>query len=491
MRNIILILALALATTTYSAEIPVYSLNGLKSALDTASDGDEIILVPATYTLDVRIKRAFTIRSRYPGDPTCVRKTIVNGYVRTEADGAAVDGITVTGAILCDSKAIIINNRIIGEGYEGISASGGHGSVFTGNFIESRFIGIEAEVRDTIIIGNTLVSCVHAVRVSNSQLVADNYIVGNDVGVIATSFVAIPALIGNMIINNKVQALVGEQVTAIGNIICGNVSASGGGGMSATGIAMGNIIVGNVAPRGGGIYAGERLTMANNVIVGNRAEIGGGVCNAPEGATRVLLGNSIIWGNMASSGPQLALQTSWGIYGSVTVVNSLVEGGQSAVYLAPAMRLLWEDRNIDADPLFVDPGHWDDAGTPDDLSDDTFIPGDYHLLPGSPCIDAGTDDVDNPDTTTIETLPASDIAGLPRVIDGNLDGTATVDIGAYEYLPGDVNYDGKVNVLDLLLVRNSLGRDPASSIEARKADVNADGAVNVEDMITVRGRLGR
>ena len=54
-----------------------------------------------------------------------------------------------------------------------------------------------------------------------------------------------------------------------------------------------------------------------------------------------------------------------------------------------------------------------------------------------------------------------------------------------------MNYDGRVNVLDLILVRNCLGRDPASSIEARKADVNADGAVNVEDLLIVRGRLGR
>jgi len=54
-----------------------------------------------------------------------------------------------------------------------------------------------------------------------------------------------------------------------------------------------------------------------------------------------------------------------------------------------------------------------------------------------------------------------------------------------------VNHDGRVNVLDLILLRNCLGRDPASSVEARKADVNADGAVNVQDLLVVRGRLGK
>jgi len=148
----------------------------------------------------------------------------------------------------------------------------------------------------------------------------------------------------------------------------------------------------------------------------------------------------------------------------------------------------WGPGIIDSDPRFVRSGYWDDNGTPK-YSDDTFIPGDYHLLPGSPCIDAGTNDVDNPDTPEIETLPATDLAGLPRVIDGDLDGTATVDIGAYEYLPGDANYDGRVNVLDLILVRNSLGRDPASSLEARKADLNYDGKVDIMDLLLARGRL--
>ena len=60
-----------------------------------------------------------------------------------------------------------------------------------------------------------------------------------------------------------------------------------------------------------------------------------------------------------------------------------------------------------------------------------------------------------------------------------------------EYLPGDVNYDGKVNILDLIFVRNSLGRDPASFPAARKADLNNDGKVNVLDLIAARNGLQR
>ncbi|NIQ40034.1 MAG: hypothetical protein GTN81_15845, partial [Proteobacteria bacterium] len=48
------------------------------------------------------------------------------------------------------------------------------------------------------------------------------------------------------------------------------------------------------------------------------------------------------------------------------------------------------DGNIDQDPSFVDPDN-----------------GDFHLQPGSPCIDAGTDNVQD--------LPLEDFEGDPRI----------------------------------------------------------------------------
>ena len=53
--------------------------------------------------------------------------------------------------------------------------------------------------------------------------------------------------------------------------------------------------------------------------------------------------------------------------------------------------------NINADPLFVDPGN-----------------GDYHLGPDSPCIDVGNNDA--PD------LPDYDFEGDVRILDGDGDG---------------------------------------------------------------------
>src|SRR2546425_267476 len=68
---------------------------------------------------------------------------------------------------------------------------------------------------------------------------------------------------------------------------------------------------------------------------------------------------------------------------------------------------------------------------------------DFRLTAGSPVIDAGT----NTPAPGV-TLSALDLDGQPRVQDGNSDGTATVDLGAYEFLVPDCDGDGVPNALD-------------------------------------------
>jgi len=68
----------------------------------------------------------------------------------------------------------------------------------------------------------------------------------------------------------------------------------------------------------------------------------------------------------------------------------------------------------------------------------------------------------------------------------------TTGIGAAAQLPwdGDANGDCKVNVLDLVLVRNCLNQDVGTGDNA-KADVNRDGRINILDLIYVRNRLNQ
>jgi hypothetical protein len=72
--------------------------------------------------------------------------------------------------------------------------------------------------------------------------------------------------------------------------------------------------------------------------------------------------------------------------------------------------------NINTDPKFVDKDG-----------------GNLRLQSGSPCIDRGNNYLDYfPTVPGFQLLPATDLDGNWRVVDGNNDGTATVDMGAYE-----------------------------------------------------------
>jgi len=73
-------------------------------------------------------------------------------------------------------------------------------------------------------------------------------------------------------------------------------------------------------------------------------------------------------------------------------------------------------------PLLPGPGNFTDAPR----FVDTNGWSDLRLQADSPCIDGGTN---------LSGLISTDILGLPRPMDGNGDGLARFDIGAYEFNP--------------------------------------------------------
>jgi hypothetical protein len=86
------------------------------------------------------------------------------------------------------------------------------------------------------------------------------------------------------------------------------------------------------------------------------------------------------------------------------------------------------------DPLFIDPGYWDDSGTPSDPDDDFWVDGDYHLQAGSPCIDTASNNAPG--------LPETDLDGHARIL------CTVVDMGAYESGIGDYDCDDDVDLND-------------------------------------------
>jgi hypothetical protein len=161
-------------------------------------------------------------------------------------------------------------------------------------------------------------------------------------------------------------------------------------------------IVGNSAGNlGGGIWAGgTTYQIVHSVIAGNSSHAGGAIyhtapdpfpdpCPCPPATTIGDVEFTTIAGNTATSG-------ATGIYDNfdgLTVQNSIV--AQSGLAVDARASITWRyndttgtfsgmsptghDGNIATDPGFVDPS------------------GDYHLAPGSACINAGDPSISDPD----------------------------------------------------------------------------------------------
>ncbi|MHC4750240.1 MAG: choice-of-anchor Q domain-containing protein [Planctomycetota bacterium] len=188
-----------------------------------------------------------------------------------------------------------------------------------------------------------------------------------------------------------------------------NTASYGGGGMGndACNPSVTNCtFTGNTADDGGGIYnwsSGPSVT--NCTLIYNSADWhGGGIFNWISNPT---VTNCILWGDSATSGPEIYI----GLLADTTVTYSDVQDDPGVVWPG--------EGNINAEPCFED--------------------ADGRLPLGSPCIDVG-----NNDAVTVET----DLDGNPRIADGDLDGIAFVDMGAYEYVDVDADNDGIEDSID-------------------------------------------
>lgn len=175
------------------------------------------------------------------------------------------------------------------------------------------------------------------------------------------------------------------------NLISGNI-ADGIKCSSGSPTIFNNKIWGNA---GNGICCSQhnQSSIINNTIVNNSLD---GIYCSP---SAVVFTNNILAYN--AIGFEISLSST----GTATFSHNCVYGNDTDY--SGVTDPTGTSGNISADPGFV-----------------STVYGNLHIQPDSPCIDAGDDSAINSDWT--------DIDNLARFQDGNGDGTASVDIGAYE-----------------------------------------------------------
>jgi len=310
------------------------------------------------------------------------------------------------------------NIAVIGEDRETTIIDGGHnGSVVTFDSIE----GTAAALSNFTITGGNAYDGGGIYCSSSAPTIKDNIITGN-----------VSETYGGGISCNYSSPII------MNNTITSN-SAIYGGGISfdryTSSVIKGNNINGNSAEEGGGIgcFTFSSPTITNNTIVGNSASTnGGGIYCYYVSAPSVT--NTIIWDNTAPTDPNISVYFSDPFFNYCDVMGSWEGGG-----------------NIDAVPQFTTPEN-----------------GDYTLQEGSPCIDAGTADLDGDGLEDI-----TDYYGF------------SPDMGAFEYEGenecdlGDVNCDDFLDVLDFVIMINLILANEYDII----ADMNEDGQLDILDVV--------
>lgn len=237
-------------------------------------------------------------------------------------------------------------------------------------------------------------------------------------------------------------------------------SSGGGGGVGIQGNALlfDSVITNNTARAsnygGGGVYFKNGGTISNGVVKANSASggIGGGLL-LWEGSARAY--NTLVAGNSAQNGGGVYFRNANGRLYNCTVAGNAASSIGNNIFREVAAQTvntivaggIHSTSGTDTNGYFGDdPGFLDAAN------------GDYSLDASSICIDAGS--------TLAYAADATDVSlSKLRVIDGDGDGIATIDIGAYEYDPATapVGSSFRAGIPDIAAYPMSVSFTPALS----------------------------
>jgi len=207
-------------------------------------------------------------------------------------------------------------------------------------------------------------------------------------------------------------------------IIRGNeaVEQSGGYyGRLGSSLLINSLITGNKSGKhGGGVYFNvETPEMINSTVSGNfSGERGGGISMI--GGSVVGIKNTIVWGNASPEGNEL-----WVCNNCITNLDFSVYDNSTGDVFITSGGVVNATNSLTSDPAFVYHIAPSATNTPN-------TSGNYMIKSTSPAIDVALN-------AHVPAAVIEDLRGRVRIIDGDNNATATVDMGAYEYDPDYCN----------------------------------------------------
>jgi parallel beta-helix repeat protein len=366
------------------------SASAIQAQIDAATDGDSILVPPGVYIGTINISgKNITVASEQGPLVTVIDGNRLDSVVTINSNSSTLEGFTIQ------------NGRHVTVGGGGIDVGGSAPTILNNIVANNRSRGIELAFTSAVVRQNTIRNNIGGgiwIRGAGSAVVIDNYILNNsgpssslDAGGISMNAAGTP--------------------TIQDNTISGNTGGAISMGNSSNALILQNIISNNSGVNCGGIEwlvpsGNDGPRVINNTIVYNDGGQGSAICADGFDAQTLLINNiiaakagqtAIYCGDFNNLDPPIIefnnVYSSSGLgYGGICTDQTGING------------------NVFGDPLFVD-----------------IANEEYQLRATSPSIDAG----DN----TVPDIPALDIIGNTRFIDGDQNGSTIVDMGAYEHIP--------------------------------------------------------
>jgi CSLREA domain-containing protein len=352
--------------------------------------------------------------------------TLTNVTVSGNSAGGGGGGIHDFGGAMTLIDSTVSGNTVNSGSGGGIFLNSNStltvdGSAVSGNTTPDTGGGVHNEGELTIINGSTITGNTSALvtggihlETGSSMTMANSEVSNNDPEGIILDGGSSASVTGSLISGNAGSGFnVTGTLVLSDSLVSNNSVAGNGGGIDVSGGVVtitGSTFSGNSANDGGAIFSNGTVELTNSTISGNTATgLGGGG----------ILNNVVA--DLTATNVTVAGNSPDGIhsFGSATVTTTIVADG-----CAGTSAITSGGHNLDNDGSCALGAAGDTTGDPrlSALADNGGPTQTHALQADSPAIDTA-DDVN---------CPLVDQRGVARPVDGDLDGTATCDVGAYE-----------------------------------------------------------